>query len=402
MAKVKIPTIINNRQWNYDYSSNNLTDENLNEILQDEQVQSNLNTLVAGIGAAETTFNSESVTETVDSYIKSMFDETSENYFDWILFKEQMFTMLSRRNSVIRFIWNDAKDKIKRFINLKNNQFTFNEDLELIDSNNSLMMPNESYKYLYHVFINKQDGYNKLGKTIFNKNILNLVRIKKMLNPKMYDAIDASISEPIIAIIKETTQDDYDMNDTTSKAEFEASIETVSDNLRDIRSGGSMASTAIEDIKTVKTKPDANLFEKFFSIINSVISVAILGTDKTTNSQERGSYASDKVGQDVQVLITKEYSRIFNQARNEVIRKSIDVKFGTDQNATTVSFNYPDSYSIEQLTNMHVAGIATRKDKWGDVLPDDTTEESNILTPTQSVLEFAEKKKPLQKPKLTF
>ena len=216
----------------------------------------------------------------------------------------------------------------------------------------------------------------------------------------MYDAIDASIAEPLIAFIKESVQADYDMSNSTDVFAFESAVDSISDNLRDVRSGGAMATVSLEDVKNVKSKPDAMLFEKFYSIINSVFSVAILGTDKTTNSQERGSYASDKVGQDVQILVTKEYSRIFNQARNEIIRKIIDVRYGTDQNATTVSFNYPDSYSIEQLTSMHMAGIPTRKEKWGDALPDDKTPEDQILTPTQNILEFAEKKKTLRKPKL--
>ena len=369
--------------YSFNYDNNDLEYEDIQVILKDSQVRSKMNIRIENSLDFPMIWNEETVKSDVLEYIKSVYYDTAINWVDFPLF---ILSGLYNAQSVTEAVYQKDEDEsisLKEFASISLNDVRFDTKGELINSHTEKKI-NTDHKFL--VYKHGIDAEHINGQSIFSTSILNLVTFKKRIVILLDQLLDKFGVPSVTALLENISSDPATAKQIT---------DDISEALESLRSGAGVALANVKELKTLEATGTAKDFEKAQLMADEEIAKIILGTSRTTDSQSKGSYASDRVSENVTFRKAKSDNKIIEKYLNQVFRWLVDVRYGVETEAPTVSFDRSDNYSFEDITKAIELG-----DKWIDekeyrkYVPKAQNEEDRLIIETpQQQPQFSEKKK---------
>ena len=361
-----------------------LDSESVRLILSDPHIKSKVKIISDNANDFPLSWSDKDIKSEVLDYVKKQFESFDlKNLNKWILNAKYY------GQSFIELIWNSDENNNQYLEKLKPIQ---NEYIEFDEKGNAIKVMDgkrlsSNMKFL--IIKNDPDQYYVNGQSIFTKTIYNLVVFKKRAIILLDQLLDKFGVPSVVVLLEEAG------NDEAKKQEI---VDNVSAKMESLRSGAGIALEGIKDITTLKVTGSATDFEKSIAMADEAMSKLLLGTGRTTDSGNKGSYASDKTSENVIYRGAKDDNRLLEFWHNQVIRWIVDNKYGIDEKAPKREYDRSDSYIFEHLVKGLEIGLEVEEKELRKYIPKSSKDEENIKIAIQeSSPEFSEKKKPLLK-----
>jgi len=396
---------------NYSFSNNQLTSTEIEEIAEDTVVKTNIRELYNDVMQYEKVWNDEEVRDNVKEFTDELFDETSPFYIDFETFARQVVTECIKYGRVDFYQrWNIRDRVIQSLDPLSRQYITMYEYTPAVynDGRNTLVLQNEpSSAPQVLTIITNNDADNRNGKTYFNRQMLNYVRFKKRLIMLQDLAADKAAIPAVLAMMSDDVQQGFNMQDTSTdsadgQVAFFAMIDTVSEQMSGLSSGNGVALAGVKDAKALTTNINPVMYQTFKAIADEELAMAIVGTAKTTQQTNKGSYSSDEVGYKVVTSEKQKWARIVQRNINKVIADSVHVHFNSfEEVAPDFKFDMKPKADNQEKLMWFNAGAKIKKSDAPEYLYTEDDKEEFIQKEQAQSLPFTEKKK-IMKPKITL
>jgi hypothetical protein len=238
--------------------------------------------------------------------------------------------------SVIRLIWD--KDNLIGCEHLDYDNFYPNanpSDGAIGDIMFNTYNISRDYQYNFIIVNNEKCSMYPAGQSEL-RQLKDAIKFKLFLNKVKAAYYNKSVIPAFVAIY-ETTETDI------TKLQEQADL--FSEILTGIENGSGVALPNMKSVQVLQPNGQVN-FERTEERLDKIISVRLLGSD-LTDSTRNGTQAQATVGAEYIEGNIKELGTTIQQARNKIIRKAVDVKFGISEQAPEYIYNFSEPYSKE-------------------------------------------------------
>jgi len=369
-------------KYTYLYDDRELEISEIDTITTDDQVKSKLNIRTANMLDYKGSFvNSEDINDELLKNLNNYFREYKRYIANFIT------KAMSYGAGALEFIWQERTYNLQSLLFHK---VGYGENLyfDLLDDQlkaNTGEDIDTSYKFLIYEYDKDADAPH--GRSIFTKTIYNWVVFKKRCIILLDQLLDKFGVPSVVALLK----------DTRNMDEMQTYIDALSEEIEALRSGAGITIGNVESLETLQASGSAVDFEKSINLANTAISNLILGSGRTTDTQTKGAYSSDKTAESVIDKIAKSDNEVFEFYLNQFFNWIIKVNYRSD---IKVNYEYDrgERYEFDHLLKaVQVGDKNISLEQWSKFVPR-ATNPSDILTIEQpQTQQFEESKKKILK-----
>ena len=127
--------------------------------------------------------------------------------------------------------------------------------------------------------------------------------------------------------------------------------------LGEMRDGGNVAVSNIDDLRVIEATGHGEDFERFITMQNNAISIQVLGNTMTMDAQSRGSQALGTVHQEISEQVSKRDTSMLRGFLNTLIRWYVDLNYGIDVPAPRFSWDLDGETSWDAVKDAMDHGV---------------------------------------------
>lgn len=137
--------------------------------------------------------------------------------------------------------------------------------------------------------------------------------------------------------------------------------EAIVEALGEMRDGGNVAVSNVDDLKVISASGHGEDFERFITMQNNAISIQVLGNTMTMDAQSRGSQALGTVHQEISEQVSKRDTSMIRGFLNILIRWYVDLNYGVDVPAPRFTWDLDGETSWDAVKDAMDRGVPVSK-----------------------------------------